>query len=62
MIDFSIVHSKSVRHTFEFINHSTASIIQLVFNDELDKCKKEIWFDYQQFLELADFIEQLKEK
>jgi hypothetical protein len=60
MINFNIIHAKSIKNTFEFINYTTISGVQLVFNDGDDK--REIWFDYDQFLELADFIEQLKQK
>ena len=56
MIDFNIIQAKSKNCLFEFNNHTTSSVIQLVIHED----GQIIYFDYSEFEEFANFIEELK--
>jgi hypothetical protein len=57
---FHIASAISNNNNWKFINHSTASVIELVFIEE-DGNEQKIWMDWSNFDELVEFIKTLQQ-
>lgn len=51
----NVIHAISINKSFEFIHHSTSSIVEIVIKEDGQK----IFFDYNEFTEFLDFLKQL---
>jgi hypothetical protein len=54
--------SESENGSFEFIHYSTSSIVRLMKVDADSEVVSEMYLDYNEFIELCDFIDKLRSK